>query len=125
MVSFSTLSIKCTERISNEIAKSFNKTFYRDRVKEHASGILNILNIYTTTGVTCINMLKNKWTPFPNIPDYAFHIVPSILLSTLTFDKNRKRFVFAYFYDILLFLITISYLFPEHWKFSYKMVSIL
>ena len=41
-------------------------------------------------GVTCINILTNKWTPYPNMPNNVY-THSTTFVAAVSFDKSRKR----------------------------------
>ena len=42
-------------------------------------------------GVTCVNILTNKWTPYPNMPNHVY-THSTTFLAAVSFDKSRKRY---------------------------------
>ena len=42
--------------------------------------------------VTCVNILTNKWTPYPNMPNHVF-THSTTFLAAVSFDKSRKRYL--------------------------------
>ena len=43
-------------------------------------------------GVTCVNILTNKWTPYPNMPNHVY-THSTTFLAAVSFDKSRKRYL--------------------------------
>ena len=43
-------------------------------------------------GVTCVNILTNQWTPYPNMPNHVY-THSTTFLAAVSFDKKRKRYV--------------------------------
>ena len=43
-------------------------------------------------GVTCVNVITNHWTPYPNIPNYLSGSMTKYL-AAISFDKKRKRYL--------------------------------
>ena len=49
-------------------------------------------------GVTCVNILTNKWTPYPNMPNHVY-THSTTFLAAVSFDKSRKRYLCSVFFE--------------------------